>query len=497
MEFDFDRLLEKKYAPYAILLFFALFFYALIHIFSGEFGLAAHNWYNNYSRQAYSWLQGRLDLPYNRPYLEIAFFPYYGGRMYISFPPFPSMFLLPFVFFYGYNTPDHIIALGLAIVTNIYAYKIALRLLKDKKLALFFALFLTLGTNYLHISLWGAVWWLAQNMGFTLLLISIYYAISENRKHSIISLLALCASMGCRPFNTFYVPIILLLIYKREEGNFFTIARRIMLYAIPAIMLGAVYMTLNYVRFGSIFEFGHNFLPEHTIDPLGQFHPSRVVHNFSMMLFGLDMTYGIRNGFPHEGRTTFAFWLASPMFVSFVGYQIAYWNRKKDETDHGEMTKERYIENFLILLAPILVFIHIFAFSFHRTLGGRQFGSRYVADALPIIFLGLLLMVNKLNTVAKKPVEKSAEETAEAEEMAETTLILYEPEDVGNQEEAEHLDNEEHGPQNIAVPAPAIAEPRRGINKHIIYNIIPMLFGALINFHGTIVFLTFYFPFHH
>jgi len=573
---DFDQLLEKKYAPYAILIFIALLFYALIYTFSGDFSIGSHNWYNNYSRQAYSWIQGRLDLPYNRPYLEIAFF---GDRMYISFPPFPSIFLLPFVIFYGYNTPDHAIALGLTLVTLIYAYKIAFKLLAEKKLAMFFSLFLILGTNYLHISLWGAVWWLAQNIGFTFLMISVYYAISDNKKHSAISLFALCASMGCRPFNMFYLPIILLLIYKREEGWFFTILGKIFAYAIPAIALGMVYMWLNYARFGSIFEFGHNYLPEHTIDPLGQFHSSRVVYNLSMMFFNFDITHGIRNGFPHYrsyGYTTFAFWIASPMFLCFAIYQFVYWNRKKevpvygeldavhevaaddvtDETDYaneymssptdtedideelaytetddinvktvcagaddeddttvysnfdypteefvsayfdvtnelvadidyenitGEMAdttldvnmedfadfdwnslnedtidtsldkaddiiidkpkestsytsfqqfKKAAIENLLIKLIPILVFIHIFAFSFHRTLGGRQFGSRYIADALPIIFLGLLLMVAKLPKV-----------------------------------------------------------------KHMMYNFIPMLFGALINFHGTIMFLTFYFPF--
>ena len=540
---DFDKFLEKEYAPYVILLSVALTFYALIYLFSGDFSIGSHNWYNNYSRQAYSWIQGRLDLPYNRPYLEIAFF---GDRMYISFPPFPSIFLLPFVVFYGYNTPDHAIALGLTLITLIYAYKIAFKLLKEKKLAIFFTLFLVLGTNYLHISLWGAVWWLAQNMGFTFLMISIYYAISDSKKHSAISLFALCASMGCRPFNALYLPVILLLIFKREEGRLFTIFRRILVYAIPAIALGAVYMWLNYARFGSILEFGHNYLPEHTYDPLGQFHSSRVVYNLSMMFFNFDLTHGIINGFPHYrayGFTTFAFWIASPMFLCFVVYQFIYWNRKK-ETDEGviyiesaeadveatylkpeetdekavyikasepyeetaytdteypteelinaylndaskfmmdtdldylqgegasaveakamsdignasdnpldEITdkssdaatisetlaspfryfKEGAIENFLLKLIPVLVFLHIFAFSFHRTLGGRQFGSRYIADSLPIVFLGLLLMVAKLPKI-----------------------------------------------------------------KHMMLNFIPFLFGALINFHGTIMFLTFYFPF--
>jgi len=413
----FDTILKMKYTPYVIMIFFALMLYLLIYAFGGNFGPTAHNWFNNYSRQAYSWLQGRLDVPYDRPYLEIAFF---GDRMYISFPPFPSIVLLPIVFLYGYNTPDHIIVLCITLIALVYAYKIAIKIVKDIKLAMFFTMFLILGTNYLHISLWGAVWYMAQNMAFTLMLISIYYAITDKKWHSYISLFALCASMGCRPFNALYLPVILFLITKRENVGLLAFARKLVLYAIPAILLGSFYMWLNYVRFGSIIEFGHNYLPEFTLDYHGQFHPSRITHNLSMMFFGTDITYAINHGFPHIGRPTFAFWLASPIFVSFTAYFIAYlhWWRK-----------ESTVDSMLIKVIPFLVLLHMFTFSFHRTLGGRQFGSRYIVDTLPVIFFGLLLIVPKFPRV-----------------------------------------------------------------KHMIINFPLMLFGALINFHGTIMFFIFYFP---
>jgi len=403
--------------------------------------------------------------------MEIAFF---GDRMYISFPPFPSIFLLPFVIIYGYSTPDQAIALGLSLVSMIYAYKIALHFLKNKKTAMFFALFLILGTNYLHISLWGAVWYLAQNMAFTFLLISIYYALTDNKRHSFISLFALCASMGCRPFNALYLPIILFLILKREEANIKTFAKNIFIYAIPAILLGGFYMWLNYTRFGSIFEFGHNFLPEFTLDPYGQFHSSRVLRNMSMMFFGVDISYPLRHGFPYEGRTTFAFWLASPIFISFVVYQVVYWRKYTGKT----------VDDFLIKIVPVLVFLHIFAFSLHRTLGGRQFGSRYIADSLPIVYFGLLMMVAKISQGVKPPealpVEPDDEIIEEVEEEHENEITLS---------EAEEGENESLEPEAEPLPIP--------ITRHIIYNAAPMLFGALINFHGTVMFFLFYFPFYY
>ena len=43
--------------------------------------------------QAQSWLEGRLDLGKDYPYLELAVF---GGKYYVSFPPFPSYIMFPF-----------------------------------------------------------------------------------------------------------------------------------------------------------------------------------------------------------------------------------------------------------------------------------------------------------------------------------------------------------------------------------------------------------------
>ncbi len=53
--------------------------------------------YDSYTRQAQVWWQGRADLSENIPWLELA---EYNGRIFVSFPPFPSVvqFLLyPFL----------------------------------------------------------------------------------------------------------------------------------------------------------------------------------------------------------------------------------------------------------------------------------------------------------------------------------------------------------------------------------------------------------------
>ena len=65
------------------------------------------NPYNSYVLQACSWLEGRLDLGRDYPWLELAI---HEGKYYVSFPPFPSYVLLPFAAVFGTAAPDGWIA---------------------------------------------------------------------------------------------------------------------------------------------------------------------------------------------------------------------------------------------------------------------------------------------------------------------------------------------------------------------------------------------------
>ena len=67
--------------------------------------------YNTYTRQALAWRQGLLHLPEDVPHLELAI---YEGEYYVSFPPLPSVVLLPLTYLFGINTPD-------ALLVKLYA----------------------------------------------------------------------------------------------------------------------------------------------------------------------------------------------------------------------------------------------------------------------------------------------------------------------------------------------------------------------------------------
>jgi len=390
----------NKCGVYIILFSAALFLYGLIYHFSGNFSPVAPNPYNSYSRQAQSWLSGQLYLPENVPWLELAI---YEGKYYVSFPPFPSVVMLPFVLFFGIATPDNAIAFVIALLSLFYAYRLGLKMLGKKWTAVFLSLFLVLGTNYLHVALWGSVWYIAQNMAFLLTLMAFYYAVSDNKRHSFLSLLFICAAMGCRPFNAVYVPVVLYLVFLREsrEGRQENrppvfVFKRILLYSVPAFVLGGFFMWLNYARFGNIFEFGHNYLPEFVNDPHGQFYAGRIPANLYRMYFNLNITeFPMFHGF--------AFWVASPIVISFFVYLVLYVFKitsasryMTEQENTGIATGDKSNSTFIFGLL-VLIMLHILFFSFHRTLGGHQFGSRYTVDTLPAFYLGLLFMLKKLN----------------------------------------------------------------------------------------------------
>lgn len=331
------------------------------------------NPYNSYTLQALAWLNGRLDLGRDYSHLEIA---YYGGKYFVSFPPFPSYVMLPFAIFCGADTPDHFIALAVSLLGAVYA----LRLLHEFDVkgmpAVFWALFLTVGTNLLFISVNGWVWFIAQNMSYTLCIMCLFYA---KRGNGGIALALWAAAVGCRPFQALYLPVVLYLLYENSRGtNFFAFLKGHWTWCIAPAALAASYMWLNYMRFGSVLEFGHNYLPEFLEAEKGQFDWSYVRENMQA-LFKIPPISGGKWMVPKFNGM--AFWLVSPIFVSYILYVAL------------SMFKKEKVNFALAVGIPVLIGVHFLLLTAHKTMGGWHFGNRYTNDALPFLFYGLLMLL--------------------------------------------------------------------------------------------------------
>lgn len=339
------------------------------------------NPYNSFALQANSWLQGRLDLGRDYPHLELAI---YAGKFYVSFPPFPSFVILPFALFFGTKTPDGFITFIVSLIGAIYALKLLRLFGKKGKSAIFWVMFLIAGSNVLFVQVNGWVWFIAQNMSFTLSVMAIYYA--EKGKGGL-SLFFWACAVGCRPFQAVYILLLLYILYKNHKrynpsDTLPQIIRKRCLWIIPPVSVAVVYMILNYMRFKNPVEFGHNYLPEFVRSEQGQFSLVYLKDNL-LTLFTLP---GIaeNKALAFSTLNRLAFFIVSPIFISFPIY-LACSFRKKN------------IDRAVIILTPLLIALHFVLICAHKTMGGWHFGNRYTVDALPFLFYGLINFFHNQN----------------------------------------------------------------------------------------------------
>lgn len=333
--------------------------------------------YSSYVLQAQRWLEGHLDLGQDYPYLELAI---YEGKYFVSFPPIPSVILLPFCLFFE-QVPDYFVTTVIGIIGAVYAYKMVYAVSSNKGgRSIFWALFVTIGSNFLHIGYNGDVWYIAQVCAFTFTMMAFYYAATPNIRHGWLPVFLLALAVGCRPMQILYFPLIVLLLWRKIKTNEGTLKQAVRQYSwwvIPPLAVGLFLMILNYARFDNPFEFGHNYLPEFaTQNEHGQFHISYLAENLKNM-FRLPEIEGKRLVFPTFNGV--ALWLVSPIFLVFVLYFIK-----------GIRKNWKQPELWLVL---ILAFLHMVLLCLHRTLGGWQFGNRYTVDLLPAVYFGILWML--------------------------------------------------------------------------------------------------------
>ncbi len=327
------------------------------------------NPYRSYALQACAWLNGRLDLGKDYPWLELAI---YEGKYYVSFPPFPSLVLLPFAAVLGTNTPDHWISLGFSIIGIIYAIRLYRAITGTYEMAEQYVLFLFLGNGYLFIALQGGwVWYMAQTMCFTFSLMSLFYAAN---KHIGRAFAFLACAFGCRPMVVVYIPLILML--GTEKASVKTWIRK-GYRLIPACMIIGFYLMLNAARFDNPFEFGHTHLPEFVRSTEGQFSLNYATKNFKQ-LFRLPQTGGEHGMMIYDTYDCMAFWLIDPIIVSFMVMWLY------------ALTRKRKACGLNLIIVPATICVHLMIVCCHKTMGGYQFGNRYIVDMLPYVFYGLI-----------------------------------------------------------------------------------------------------------
>ena len=344
--------------------------YIFIHMLFGG-TLLSYNCWDSYSLQAMSWLSGRLDMGKNYEWLELAV---YNGKYYLSFPPLPSVVMLPFVLLFGERTPSNLVSALYGIFTAMIAYKILKKAGMKRGGAVFFAIAYVWGSNMLWLSTSGGVWFLAQGLNMLLLTACVYFAQQKMR----VAAYAMAAlAVGCRPFSVCMFLPLMAYFYTADKDRPMAdrIGGQIRSLIIP-VFIALCYMLYNYVRFGNVLEFGHNYLPEFTESEKGQFSLSYILPNlYNLLLRPVTLRADLTLEYPLFDGVMF--YIANPMFLIWFAAVVKDVRQKKLDA--------------VRLCIVIAVLIELLLLCAHKTLGGSQFGARYTVDMLPMALMYLLL----------------------------------------------------------------------------------------------------------
>lgn len=377
---------KQKRWEYGIIVITSVLLYLLLMCWLTGYGPLKQNVYNSYALQADSWRQGRLDLGQDYPYLELAV---YNGKYYVSFPPFPSYILFPLTFIFGSNTPDALLMWFISLLSAGYLYRLALQFRLSEPLSALTTLTVILGSNTTFNMLNPGVWFFAQNLCFLLAVMTIYYA--GNGKGGWALFFWAC-SVGCRPMQIFFLPVVLLILYivekkKSPELSGKKIVSNKIYWGIPASCVALTYMVLNYLRFGSIIEFGHNYLPEFIRAEHGQFSVKYMSENLKSLLHFFQFDESGKIVIDHFGNLSFM--LASPCVIFAILTLLAC------------ILKKEYriviFQSGIITCAIAYLAVTIM----HKTMGGWHFGNRYANDILPWIYLATVLGLSRVEKLGK------------------------------------------------------------------------------------------------
>lgn len=377
---------KQKQWEYGIIVITSVLLYLFLMCGLTGYGPLKQNVYNSYALQADSWRQGRLDLGQDYPYLELAV---YNGKYYVSFPPFPSYILFPLTFIFGNNTPDALLMWFISLLSAGYLYRLALQFRLSEPLSALTTLTVILGSNATFNMLNPGAWFFAQNLCFLLAVMIIYYA--GNGKGGWALFFWAC-SVGCRPMQIFFLPVVLLILYivekkKSPELSGKKIVSNKIYWGIPASCVALTYMVLNYLRFGSIIEFGHNYLPEFIRAEHGQFSVKYMSENLKSLLHFFQFDESGKIVIDHFGNLSFM--LVSPCVIFAILTLLA-----------CILKKEYRIVIFQSgIIACAIAYLAVTIM--HKTMGGWHFGNRYANDILPWIYLATVLGLSRVEKLGK------------------------------------------------------------------------------------------------
>jgi hypothetical protein len=320
---------------------------------------------------AKSLLNGNLHISYRKGYGDLAVF---NNHYFLMWPPLPSVLLMPAVLFFGDNFNQFWLTFFSVVVSFFLAYKITRQLKLSEGHALIATIFLFFGTVYLHLFLLGFSSYLGQIVGTMFVLAALNEYFSKKRWLAMGILVALAFLSR---FTLIFASLFFILsIFKQKSID---LKKQLIYFISPIVLAVLIVMSYNFARFSSIWETGQKYGLDPVVGPSGVFSLAYLPNNVYHFLFmGPEMLFenGATPQFPYLQADLLGLGI---LFVSPLLLLIFSKKEKRSYTPALWLTS-------LVIMLPSLFFYNS---------GGAQFGYRYFLDALPFIYILLLLSLKQ------------------------------------------------------------------------------------------------------
>jgi hypothetical protein len=353
---------------------------------------------NYFKDLAQSFTHGRLDIDPSAGSggHDLVFFE---GKHYLYWPPVPALVYVPFVLVWGTNTPDHLIVAAQGALNSLLLIILLFRFVQRYELGMgrgavaAIVLFWAFGTVHFYLSMRGSVWFYAQVLGQSFLILSLIFALHPSSTRNLV-LSGICFALAAYTRNDLvFCGFLHAAIYATKDGlpDLRGAVRSALLFLLPFLGLSGLNLAYNQARFHDLFENGIKYhrMADHFRSAFAQ-HGFISIHHYPRnfyyeVLRPMELQMKWRPiVFDAEG---FGFLWASPVFLLLVpaGYCFILGLLGRD----GRLAKRDLIFMAGAILSVLGVSTVIFVI---MGTGWIQFGARYTLDFhLALILFGLFL----------------------------------------------------------------------------------------------------------
>jgi hypothetical protein len=380
-------------------------------IVAGPQRIGAHTDANHYALLADAWVHGRQDLARGAPdYTMNNDFAVYGGKTFISFPPFPALLMTPFVALAGTpeNFRDGQFVIWLAGLAPAFLFLALERLRRpnargevwsnrNEKENVALALLFAFASVYFFTAVQGTVWFAAHVVGASLLSLYILFAIDAERP-LLCGLLVACAyatrppmlltsalfalealraaTRGGLPVDGTPLERIRTTWERLDKGR---LVRDYVIFALPILGVFAIMGALNHARFDTWNpNVGHEYLTvawATRMKKWGLFGYHYLAKNLGVMLTILPFRP------PHDAESLggapfkvnehgLALWFTTPI------YFWLFWPKRRG-----------WLWSIVAITAALPAIMDLL----YQNSGWRQYSYRFSNDYAPLLFVMLAL----------------------------------------------------------------------------------------------------------